>query len=396
MTYTFSTSTASTSWLNSNNWTGNAGHFAGLSARATATANGANNDIAAFGSIAIAGTLGINFNTAANSNTGVGNNTTANGALTLGAIDALAALNKALTINSSSTAGTLTLTGVTLNTIANTIVSNEGTQNLTLAPGTSPATMTVALGNTTNNVIQVNGSGNITVSAVIKDGTGASNLTLTSTGTPAGQLILSAASANTFSGTTTVDKGTMNLVTAGALGATSGITVNSGGTLLLSGTAGLNRINDAATFNLNGGTFNTGGLSEGSASAAGAGIGALTLSANSTIDFGTGASILNFAGLGAHTPITGADLAILNWSGSLSGGGTDQLLFVGSAATFTGLYDQSDVSFNGLTGYNTVQFSGFYEIVPIPEPSTWGAGLLTVAVLGWSFAKKRKTETLRS
>ncbi len=66
------------------------------------------------------------------------------------------------------------------------------------------------------------------------------------------------------------------------------------------------------------------------------------------------------------------------------------MLFTGLATAFTGTYDQSDVSFNGVTGYNVIQFTGFYEVVPVPESSTWAAGLLTVAALGFSQRRRLK------
>jgi hypothetical protein len=79
---------------------------------------------------------------------------------------------------------------------------------------------------------------------------------------------------------------------------------------------------------LNGGTFNTSGLSEHELSGATVtpGIGALTLSSSSIIDLGSGASILAFANSSAQT-WTGT-LSIYNWSGiSVAGKGTDQLYF---------------------------------------------------------------------
>ncbi len=208
---------------------------------------------------------------------------------------------------------------------------------------------------------------------------GAGGLTKVGAGT------LTLLNSGSYLGATVVSAGTLNAGAANALGGTVGVTVNSGGTLLLSGSNTVaDRINNAAIMTLSGGTFNAGGLSEGSASATGAGIGALSLTANSTIDFGAGTSILNFAVVGLHIPITGADLALINWSGLLSGGGSDQLLFTGLAADFVLTYDQSDVSFNGVTGYNFVQFTGFYEIVPVPEFSTYTAGLLTLVALCFS------------
>jgi len=102
---------------------------------------------------------------------------------------------------------------------------------------------------------------------------GAGNLNKVGPGT----LILS--SANTYTGTTTVSTGLLMLTTDNALGGTSGITVNSGGTLLLSNT-GTNSINNNATMTLNGGTFATGGLSEHGAANNDFGVGPLDLIQN--------------------------------------------------------------------------------------------------------------------
>ena len=53
-------------------------------------------------------------------------------------------------------------------------------------------------------------------------------------------------SSNTYTGATTVSTGTLNVATNGALGngntGTSGITVNSGGTLLLSNNGATDRV----------------------------------------------------------------------------------------------------------------------------------------------------------
>ncbi len=120
-----------------------------------------------------------------------------------------------------------------------------------------------------------------------------------------------------------------NNTSTARLGSTSGITVNSGGTLLLSqsgGTASTNRINNSAGITLKGGgTFKSGGLSEGTrpsgpgSNDGAAGIGALTLQSTSigshaTIDFATGAngSSLVFSSLVGGS---GAFLDVRNWSG---------------------------------------------------------------------------------
>lgn len=178
--------------------------------------------------------------------------------------------------------------------------------------------------------------------------------------------------------------------TVHAVGAT--LTVNSGGTVLLGG-SGNDQIFNSAGLTMAGGTFNTGSLSEGTATNGGAGIGALTLTANSTVNFGTETnSILHFAGLGTHTK-GGPDLAITNWSGVANlGGSGDRLLFTGTTDQFIAQYDQTDVSFNGLTGYRAVQFGDFYEVTAVPEPSTYAAGILAFAAIG--FAQRRRIRSL--
>jgi hypothetical protein len=164
--------------------------------------------------------------------------------------------------------------------------------------------------------------------------------------------------------------------------------VNLGGTLMLGAN---NQINIAATMTLNGGTLALGGKSEGAAGTNG--VGALTLTVTSTIDFAVGvtSSVIQFAGLGTHTG--GTLLQITNWNGTpVTGGGTERLLFAGTTTSFTSLYAQSDVTFNGLAGYNAVQFAGYYEIAAIPEPSTWFAA--SFAFIAAGFHQRRRLRRL--
>lgn len=220
-------------------------------------------------------------------------------------------------------------------------------------------------------------TGNNTIAAVIGDNTGATSLVKSG----AGKWQLTGS--NTFSGATTINGGT--LVAAGssgsALGSTSSITVNSGGTFMLGAN---NQINNSAGVTLNSGTFSVGGFTEGSAIAVG--MGALTLSANSHIDFGTGAAgLLSFSSFTAnlHT------LTIDNWTGTVGLAGslsTDRLIFDSDQSSNLNLY-----TFTGYVGAMEIALSGgFYEIVPVatPEPATWAAGVLVVAGLAWHRKKQ--------
>ncbi|RYD74800.1 MAG: PEP-CTERM sorting domain-containing protein, partial [Verrucomicrobiaceae bacterium] len=198
----------------------------------------------------------------------------------------------------------------------------------------------------------------------------------------------------TFTGLTTIaaDGGTLEVgPEGGKLSGTSGIVVNNGGTLLLSGsTDTIDRLNDAATVHLSGGTLNTGGLNEGSALAVGVGV--LTLIADSTLDLGTGSSIFHFAASGSAIWTSDALLTITNWSGSTSGAGTDQLYFGNSQSALTST-QLSQIRFDlGGGNYSGANLLSTGELVPVPEPSTVFGGLTLLGLIG--FRERRRLAAL--
>jgi len=274
----------------------------------------------------------------------------------------------------------------TTSTIATSSQTNPGFINLNGAP----RTFNVGPGNVST-TLNISASIQGTNGGLTKAGLGTLNLT----------------GNNTYIGATTINAngGTLNAGAAGALGGTSSVTANSGGTVLLSGSGNLNRVNDSAGINLNGGTFKLGRsgsetVSEGvGATRNGAivtgtssvGLGALTLNSTSNLDFGTGGvGTLVFA---SFTPNANV-LNILDYTNSHanpttntsgSDGVDDRLIFH---------QDQSgnlaDFNFgSGLTAAEIALDSGFFEIVAVPEPDTWVAAALALGAVG--FAQRRRS-----
>ena len=223
---------------------------------------------------------------------------------------------------------------------------NGGTRTFTINNGSAAQDMLI--------------SARIQNGAIVKDGAG----TLALTGD------------NTFAGTTTVNAGTLEAGGAGALGATSSVSV-SGGTLLLSGTG--NRVNDAAAVTLSGGTI----LLSGNVTET---MGTLTLgSGTSILDFSTASGIVSFAASNAQT-WTGT-LQVWNWSGTIAtGGGTDRLFFGTNTSGLTA-GQISNITF--YTGAGTgqinlpLQLLSNGELVPVPEPSALLGGLALLSPIAW-------------
>ncbi len=189
-------------------------------------------------------------------------------------------------------------------------------------------------------------SGTLTVAGVVS---GAQNLTT------AGSVAFTGA--NTLSGSLTVSGGTTTLANASgqAFGSVSSVTVNGATSVLALGAA--NQINSSAGLTLsNGGTLNVGSFSQT--------FNQLTVNNDGRINFLDDGAALAFTNGGT---IASGTLFIDNWAGSLSGGGSEQLI-IHSATNIAG-QTITGVNFSdwGSGNNNTIVSLGgnIYEIVPL-------------------------------
>lgn len=246
--------------------------------------------------------------------------------------------------------GNNTFTGAITLATPTRIQSDAGTLTLSGAVTSGAALLTVG------------GAGDTAISGSI--GAGAGGLTKDGSGT------VTLSGSNEFSGDTTIAGGTLTVGVDGALGNTGKVTVNAGGTLLLSGTS-TNRINDSATITLAGGTIAfSGDATEGTLP----GTGALTLTADSVIDFGGGNNVINFGASDLADWTANKVLSIYNWSGSTGGGGNDRLIFGSASGSLTGDQLGQIRFYDGGLGSNFLGGGGFVgslgEVAPVPEPTS--------------------------
>jgi hypothetical protein len=323
--------------------------------------------------------------------------------------------------------------------------------------GTNTYSASLTLGATTNtgksvNLAAATGGEVDFTNTIVKNGTDTlAGITVnspytvgTATVTPTGTVKLTAA--NTFAGATTIgtstagaanitsaiaNGGTLNAAGNGALGGTTSIVVNNGGTLALSGvtTTGTtapggvkDRISNTAPITLGtasgtgvGGTIalsgtgpilegtarsttNNGGATTASPLATTAatsvvGLGALTLTSNSTLKYNGTVGTLVFSSF--TDPSNSFKLNITGYTNTTSTNNTisgvdgtdDRLVFSqDQAANILA----GDFTFSGSAANVSEVFldTGFYEIVPVPEPATWAAGMLSLGVVGFYLRRK--------
>ena len=252
---------------------------------------------------------------------------------------------------------------------------------------------TLTTGN--SNDLIVHGYHSSTVFDTVITGTGG----LTKSGD--GTLTLSGTTANTYTGTTTVNAGTLTLAKSDGVTAIAGnITVGDGRGIDTLKLAANEQIANTATVTLRGGEVGNaanvarfelnGAVNIGDASRVGK-FDTLSITGNSVLDFG-GGSVCSptFLYLKYLTVAEGALLTITNWLEF-----TDFLLV--EKATFDNT-QLSRVVFEGYSGTANWQSydSNYFQITPVPEPSTYGllglGGLTVFAV----FRRRRLRPTART
>ncbi len=354
---------AASDWYTVTNWASGTA-FPGLQGAAASNTN-----IATWTSDATATTFGIDMGTAS---------------LNLGAISIDSTRTIATSIgNSSATAGSLRLYGATVNGIANVILRNNSSALLTLQD-TQVGSMGVTLSNPTDNIVNIDDAGGITIGGIISEA--AAGTKLTKSGTGSGVLTLSGA--NTYSGLTTITGGILSVGTiadsgSSNLGITGGVTLN-GGTLqytAVGATTNITRTFSAAntstasaieivdagtTLNL---TSSFAGNSAGTVTKKGAGaltLGGATDNSSLILNVAAGTLILNkVASTAAIHAVAGISDIASGATVRLSGTGGDQI-FTGSTTGAFGLVAMSGgmLDLNGktegfarLTGTGTVTSS---------------------------------------
>ena len=258
-----------------------------------------------------------------------------------------------------------------------TVTNNMSVYNVQASQN---ATLSGAI--TVNNATwEVDAGDTLTVSGAVSGGGG-----ITKNGT--GTLILSGN--NAFTGATVVNSGTLQAATGNALANTSQVVLNNGGSFLVTAE---NAVNDDAAIHLNGGRMAMSGNFNET-------VGALTLSANSTLDFAGFVGTLRFSGVTSWA--AGANLAIWNWSGQTQHGtnyGTypnnSNLVFTNNSTLSSNLANISFYSDSGTTSIGSGFELGFTGsgggslIIAVPETETYFYAVALLAGIVIQYLRRR-------
>ena len=279
-----------------------------------------------------------------------------------------ASATNALPTANGRTAISLDATGSGSSTLAlgasQSIASLDGNNTSTVTLGSNSLTIGTTSGNTTY-AGRITGSSG---SALVKDGSSTQVLS---------------GNNSAFTGSTTIHSGTLQAASVNALGGCTVIDINSGSFLVTAA----NAVNDTAAMNLRGGALAVSGTFDET-------FGALTLSANSTIDLAGFTGTLRFGGVGSWA--AGTNLAIWNWNGINQygtpvgdGANNRHVVFTNSSGLGSYLdrisfYSDSGSSFVG--NAFEVGFAGpvgSTEIIAVPEPETYFTFILLLMSLGF-------------
>jgi autotransporter-associated beta strand protein len=320
---------------------------------------------------------------------------------TAGAVS-LSSTSGSITIGNNETGGNtntnnFVLNGTTVNAIANTILANTTTSptTLTIQPNvlTGNKGMDLRLGAAASisNVIQASSGNSIVISSNITQVNLGNGISFQGGGT------LTLSGANTYTGNTSVTAGTLLVSNPSGSGTGTGnVTVNGSGTTLggtgtISGTVTLGNTTPGAI--LNAGPSGADGTS---ASVGTLHTGALTLTGANTFHvdaFGTAANqwdqvvVSGLAALGTTSQLQlNIATAGLNFIAN-----TTYILI--DATTISGSFSNAtEGSVVTVNGYNfTAHYDaagGNFDLIAIPEPSTWVAAALAMLVIGFTRGRK--------
>lgn len=368
--------TLSSTWANLLNWT----LLGPPGSGDTATFNNAGNGNTTLDLGTGVTVMTILFNTSNAAPYTIGSGAVGSQTLTLndsGAITVNSTVTNNETINASIVLGT---SRSTTSTISLTNNSTTPGQLLTVAGGISPST--AGTGTVTTKTLALGGSGNGAVTGIISgNGSGGvPTVALTKSGT--GEWTLSGA--NTYSGTTTVNAGTL-LINGNQSAATGAVTVNNSGTTL----GGIGTIGGTVTIN-SGANIAPGNSGNTTAILS---TGALTLAptSNFLVDIngttaGSGYDRLNVTTGGVT--IGGSNL-IVTVGTTLTIGQTFLVVEKVSAGAVSGTFAQGSTVTSGPYAFS-IDYAGgdgndiVLTVTAVPEPSTWIGGALALAALGYT------------
>lgn len=276
--------------------------------------------------------------------------------------------------------------GIDLDAAGNTLTLESGGLLSTGATVSTITNGTLRAGSGGNELItHVYGAGGLEISATIDDNGSAKGLTKSGDGT----LTLSGTTANTFTGTTTVNDGTLVLNKAANVTAIAGnIVVGDGrGTDVLRIDAD-EQIANTANVTLSGSLFggetilryanNGGGITETFAT--------LTIEGKAIIDFAGGnVCDANFLYLDDLLMAAGTQLLVRNWIDY-----SDFLLVRTTSLNVPGLLAQIQFEGYGAGAYWQDYDSVYSRITPVPEPSTYGAILMGVSLAAFGYRRWRR------